>query len=97
MRPELFFMNLARQRISKTRLNFTANRFVFGWTTREILPRTFSVKLAGRTSDTRLNFTGNTFVFGHKNRENAPKTFFLLAKWKPQKCAQNIFVNFGVG
>jgi len=50
-----------------------------------------------RTSKMRLNFTGNTFVFGRKNRENAPRTFFLLAKWKPQKCAQHIFVKFGGG
>ena len=48
MCPELFFINLVRQRTSKMRLNFTTNRFVYGRTTHEIAPRTFSVKLAGR-------------------------------------------------
>jgi len=43
-----FFINFARQRASKMRLNFTANRFVFGCITGEISPITFSVKLAGR-------------------------------------------------
>jgi len=59
------------------RLNFTANRFVFGCTNREIAPRTFSVKLADRElPKKRLNFTGNTFIFGLKYLENAPRTFF---------------------
>jgi len=30
------------------RLNFTANRFVFGRKNREYAPRTFSAKLAGK-------------------------------------------------
>ena len=44
-----FFINLARQRTStKMCLNFTANSFIFGHTNCEIVPKTFSVKLAGR-------------------------------------------------
>jgi len=43
-----------RRRTSKMRLNFAANRFNFGRTTREIAPRTYSVKLAGRELPKRV-------------------------------------------
>ena len=43
-----FFHNPRKPKTSKMRLNFTANRLIFGRINREIVPRTFSVKLAGR-------------------------------------------------
>jgi len=43
-----FFCKPCRQSTFEMRLNFMANSFVFGCTNREIAPRTFSVKIAGR-------------------------------------------------
>ena len=47
VRPELFYKAWKAQ-TSKMRLNFTANRFIFGRTNCGVAPTTFSVKLAGR-------------------------------------------------
>jgi len=63
------------------RLNFTANRFVFGHIYREIALTTFFRKTCRkRTSKMRLNFAANSFVFGRTNREYAPRTF--LSSWQ---------------
>jgi len=46
--PQTFYNNPHKAKTSKIRLNFTAKRLVFGRINQEIVPRTFSVKLAGR-------------------------------------------------
>jgi len=51
-----------RWRTSKTRLNFTANSFIFGRTNRGIAPRT-SVKLAGRELPKCVWISGKTASF----------------------------------
>jgi len=45
------------------RLNFTANRFVFGRTNRGIAPRTLSLKLAGRELPECVRISRQTVSF----------------------------------
>jgi len=47
MHPDLF-CKASKAKISKLRMNFTANSFILGCTNRGIAPTTFSANLAGK-------------------------------------------------
>jgi len=66
-------------------LNFTANCFVFGRTTREIAPRTFFVKLAGRELQKCVRTSQQIPSFLDAKIERMHPELFLTCKVKISK------------
>jgi len=82
-----FFYKAWKAKTSKMRLNFTANRFIFGRTNRGIAPTTFFVELAGRERPKCVWTSQQTALFLDAQIEKMrPELFINLARRKLPKC-----------
>jgi len=76
------------------RLNFTANRFIFGLTNRGIAPRAFSVKLAGRELPKCIRTSQQTVSYlDAKIEKMRPVLFHEAGKSKASKMRLNSTAN----